>query len=128
MNIKRIIKYCLLIVFITSDQGCTKVRVINYFIPQGFEGNIAIIYSPGKTENEDVYNFHIPNDGIVYANYSFDEGNYYTHYYQRNNRDTYDTLFEDLPPYQDDSISTNRIYFPRVITFSRYKSNEEWTV
>jgi hypothetical protein len=98
--------------------GCDKIRVKNYFIPQGFTGNVAVIFTNNKSSSEEVYNYTIPPDGILYTDYSFKKGRFKINFYQKNNLNGYDTLFEELPGKQID-ITKNRIYFNRIMTFSK---------
>ena len=98
--------------------GCVKIRVKNYFIPQDFTGNVAIIFSNNKSSSEEVYNYTIPPDGILYTDYSFKKGRFKINFYQKNTLNGYDTLFEELPGKKNDTTK-NRIYFNRVMTFSK---------
>jgi hypothetical protein len=103
--------------------GCNKIRVENYFIPQNFIGNVAIIYSNNKATSEDVYNYTIPQNGILNTDYTFKEGKFKINFFQKNNANQYDTLFEELPGNLIDTTK-NRIYFNRVLTFKKGNSKE----
>lgn len=115
--------FCILIL-----QGCnTKIRTENYFLPKDFEGNVAVIYTNVIKENKDIYNFEIPEDGILRTPYSFHEGNYRINYYQKNEFNGFDTLYEELPSKKIDTTK-NRIYFNRVLSFEKYTDKERYTV
>ena len=103
--------------------GCSKIKIENYFIPKDFVGNVAIIYSDSKHNYEDVYNYFIPQDGILYTNYPFEKGNYIINFYQKNDLNKYDTLSEELPGRKLDTTK-NRIYFCRVLTFRKGEGKE----
>lgn len=98
--------------------GCNNIRTKNYFIPQNFTGNVAVIFSNNKSPSEEVYNYTIPPDGILKEGYSFKEGNFKINFYQKNNLNSYDTLLEELPGKPIDTTK-NRIYFNRVLTFTK---------
>jgi len=103
--------------------GCNKIRVENYFIPQDFTGNVAVIYSNNKTTSKEVYNYVIQENGILKTNYSFVKGKFEINFYQTNNLNKYDTLYEELPGKQIDTTK-NRIYFNRVLTFKKGSGQE----
>lgn len=103
--------------------GCNEIRIENYFIPQNFTGNVAVIYSNNKSSSEDVYNYTIPQDGILKTDYSFKEGKFKINFFQKNNFNRYDTLYEELPGKQIDTTK-NRIYFNRVLTFKKGNGQE----
>ena len=66
------IKLALLPIAALLLSGCNdKLTVINYFIPKTFEGNIAIIYSKTDSGKQEVYNFTIPDDGLLKVPYKF---------------------------------------------------------
>jgi len=111
----KVIKYMSLVILLF---GCNEVRVKNYFIPQGYTGNVAVIFKNNKSSSEEVFNYTIPEDGILYTDYSFEKGRFKINFYQKNSLNRYDTLFEELPGKQIDTTK-NRIYFNRVLTFSR---------
>ena len=109
-------------------QGCnTKIRIENYFLPKVFEGNVAVIYTGSIKERQDVYDFNIPEDGILRTPYTFHEGDYKINYYQKNEYNGYDTLYEELPSKRIDTTK-NRIYFNRVLSFEKYTSKGRYTV
>lgn len=109
---------CLILFF-----GCNKIRLENYYIPQNFTGNVAVIYNNGKSLPEEIYNYTIPENGILYTDYHFKEGKFKINYLQKNSYNRYDTLFEELPGKQIDT-TRNRIYFNRVLTFKKGNSQE----
>lgn len=112
---------------ILAVQACgPNPKVKNYFMPKGFEGNVAVIYSNAHHQS-DVYNYYIPENGILKTDYGFFEGNYRINFYQKNDVNGYDTLYEELPSKVYDS-SKNRIYFNRVLTFQRLNSDTIYTV
>ncbi|MFT3703000.1 MAG: hypothetical protein QM802_11555 [Agriterribacter sp.] len=120
MTNKIIISTCCVIFLL----GCNKVRVENYFIPQDFTGNIAVVYSNDKiSSTEDVYSYIIPQNGILYTDYVFKKGNFKINFYQKRDLNQYDTLFKELPGMQVDTTK-NRVYFNRVLTFSKGKGKE----
>lgn len=99
--------------------GCKdNMQKQNYFIPKNFEGNIAIVYSNSNADKQDVYEFTIPENGLLNVPYQFSEGNYVKNFYQKNLSNKYDTLFEELPSVKIDT-SKNRIYFNRILTFEK---------
>lgn len=108
-------------------EGCNKIRVKNYFLPKDFEGNVAIIYSNNGDGEQDIYNFYIPDNGILKTPYVFYKGDYKINFYQKNRRNEYDTLYEELPSTTFDT-SKNRIYFNRVLTFKKHDSESIYTV
>lgn len=113
------IKLALLPIAALLLSGCNdKLTVINYFIPKDFEGNIAIIYSKTDSGKQGVYNFTIPDNGLLKVPYKFYKGDYIQNYYQRNKNNEYDTLKVELPSFKIDTIK-NRIYFSRILTFEK---------
>lgn len=99
--------------------SCNKEKEENYFIPANFTGNIAVIYKANKSSSsQETYNYIIPKSGILSSNNSFKEGDFKTNFYQKNDLNGYDTLFEELPGKRIDTTK-NRIYFNRVLTFKR---------
>ena len=85
LKLKKMIKLALLPIAALLLSGCNdKLTVINYFIPKTFEGNIAIIYSKTDSGKQEVYNFTIPDDGLLKVPYKFYKGDYIHNYYQRN--------------------------------------------
>jgi len=83
LKLKNLIKIAC-VFFIQILQGCnTKIRTENYFLPMGFEGNVAVIYTDSIKEKQEIYNFNIPADGILRTPYAFHEGNYKINYYQK---------------------------------------------
>lgn len=113
------IKLTLLLIAALLLSGCNeKLTVINYFIPKTFEGNVAIIYSKTDSGKKEVYNFTIPEDGLLKVPYRFYKGNYTQNYYQRNSNNGYDTLHVELPSFKIDTTK-NRIYFNRILTFEK---------
>jgi hypothetical protein len=116
-------KLILMVVSGLFFSGCKeKLPVINYFIPQNFEGNVAIIYGNADTCEQNVYNFIIPEDGLVRVPYVFCKGDYLQNYYQRNEKNKWDTLHVELPSTQIDTTK-NRIYFNRILTFEKNGSD-----
>jgi hypothetical protein len=105
--------------------SCKKIRVINYFIPNGFTGNVVIIYSKKiiQDSQQGVLNYVIPDDGILKSDYPFLKGNFKINFYQKNRLNKYDALFEESPPYSDTN-KVNRIYFNRVLTFRKGAASE----
>jgi len=109
-------------------QACNnKIRVKNYFLPEGFEGNVAIFYSNTGDEKKDVLDFYIPDSGILRTPYGFSEGDYRINFYQKNGQNGYDTLHEELASRGVDT-NKNRIYFNRVLTFQKEGSKDVYTV
>ena len=105
--------------------SCQTIRVENFYIPQGFEGNVAIIYKNNGRKTSDPQNWTIPNDGILRTNYKFSSGNYITNYYQKNSSNAYDTLRHD---FTTKDTTKNEIVFPRILTFSKRDGKEVFTV
>lgn len=105
--------------FIIFLCGCNKVRIENYYIPSNFIGNVAVIYGNNKSSvSKEIYNYEIPKSGILIVDRPFKEGDFAINFYQKNDLNKYDTLFEELPGKQIDTTK-NRIYFNRVLTFKR---------
>ena len=105
--------------------SCGTIRVENYYLPEGYEGNVAIIYKNDGNETNDPQNWTIPDDGILRTNYKFSAGKYVTNYYQKNSRNSYDTLRHD---FTIKDTTQNEIVFSRILTFSKYKSKDIFTV
>jgi hypothetical protein len=118
----QIIIFCILMI-----HGCKDVRVENYYLPKNFEGNVAVIYSNNNTEKQEVYNYNIPDNGILKTSYKFYAGDYRINYYQKNELNEYDTLYERLSSSKLDT-SKSSIYFNRVLTFNKYGSKNVYTV
>ena len=112
----------LLILICCSSQT---IRVENYYLPEGFEGNIAVIYKNDGDMTNDPQNWKIPNDGILRTNYKFSTGNYITNYYQKNSFNSYDTLSYD---FKVKDTTKNEIVFPRTLTFQKGNSKDIFTV
>lgn len=104
----------------------SNLKVENYFLPKGFEGNVAVIYSNDSLE-ADTLNYQVPESGILMTKYGFFKGRYKINYYQLNENNKYDTLVQELPTQAPD-LSKNRIYFNRILTFQRNKSDTIYTV
>jgi hypothetical protein len=98
--------------------ACQKIREENYFLPKNYDGYVAIIYNKADSGQREVYNFHIPEDGILRSSYAFSPGDYQIHFYQKTENNKYDTLLEELPGSKYDT-SKARIYFNHILTFSR---------
>jgi len=105
--------------------SCQTIRVENYFLPKGFEGNVAIIYKNDGNETRDPQTWTIPEDGILRTNYKFSSGNFITNYYQKNSSNSYDTLRYDF--FIKDT-TRNEIVFPRILTFQKHNSKDIFTV
>jgi hypothetical protein len=103
--------------------GCRRIQVENYFIPRDFKGNIAVIHNNTGRSSNGVYNYHIPQSGILTTDCCFEEGKYITNYYQKNSFDGFDTLMVEYPSTKL-STTKNRIYFYRVLTFKRNSGKE----
>jgi hypothetical protein len=117
-KLEKMIKLLLLtIVAILFFECNSKLAEINYYIPENFEGNIAIIYYGTNTEKM-IYNFTIPDHGLLKVPYKFYKGDYIQNYYQRNTNNVYDTLQVELPSSKLDTTK-NRIYFSRILTFEK---------
>lgn len=128
LKLKSLIKVASIFSCVLMIQACNNtIRTKNYFLPEGFEGNVAIIYSSTGNEKQDVLDFHIPDSGVLRTPYGFSEGNYRINFYQKNRQNSFDTLYEELPSRDVDS-SKNRIYFNRILTFQRKGSEEIYTV
>lgn len=93
----KLIKYVCILYCIAMIQACNKIRTKNYFLPKDFEGNVAIIYSNNDYSVQDTYDYIIPDNGILKTKFSFKEGDYRINFYQKNQHNGYDTLYEQLP-------------------------------
>jgi len=100
-------------------------RVENYYLPQGFEGNVAIIYKFDGKKTSDPQNWNIPTDGILRTEFKFSSGYYETNYFEKNKSNTYDTL---RTYFKIKDTTKNEIVFPRILTFSRHNSKDIFTV
>ena len=118
-------RYFSIVFIVLLGCSCQTRQIDNYYLPQDFEGNVAIIYKTdgGKTTNPQ--NWYIPNDGILRTKNKFIPGKYMTNYYQKNSSNTYDTLRYD---YTIKDTTNNEIVFPRILTFRRHDSKEVFTV
>jgi len=105
--------------------SCQRIQVENYYLPQDFEGNVAIIYKSGGNKTSDPQNWYIPKDGILKTDYKFSSGNVVTNYYQKNSSNAYDTLRHD---FTTKDTTKNEIVFPRILTFSKPDTKEVFTV
>ena len=114
----------ILTIAITVFYSCRQIPIKNYYIPKDFAGNVAIIYNGNlqKKSNKSIYNYVIPDSGILYVNELFKSGNYKINFYQKNQIAKFDTLFEELPSTKIDT-NKNRIYFNRVLTFNKQGRN-----
>jgi len=118
-KLKEMIKLRLILLSLVILQSCNrKLTVINYVIPEGFEGNVAIIYSKNNSAKLASYYFNIPEDGFLWVPHKFYRGDYLLNYYQKNKNNAYDTLFQELPTNKADTMK-NRIYFARILTFEK---------
>jgi hypothetical protein len=108
----------LLAVFAFVMPGCN-IREKNIYIPYGFEGNVAIFYkTSNRNPTEEIFNYEIPETGILYAPTTLPEGDFHIHYYQHNGRNGYDTLQVEEPGIRLDT-ARSRIYFHRTLGFMR---------
>jgi len=98
--------------------GCKEIKVQNYYLPTDFTGNVAVIYSKEGIFNPQrkEYNYFVPACGVLCTGDAFKAGYFKINYYQRNNLNGYDTLFEEVPGVKLDT-SKNRVFFTRVLTF-----------
>ena len=99
--------------------SCGTIRVENYYLPDGFQGNVAIIYKNDGDKTNDPQNWTIPDDGILRTNYKFSAGNYVTNYYQKNSSNFYDTLRHDFTM---KDTTQNEIVFSRILTLRNIKA------
>ncbi|NOT91207.1 MAG: hypothetical protein HOP05_05910 [Ferruginibacter sp.] len=122
---EKVIKLFYFLACYFSVSGCKfDEKVINYFIPRDFTGNIAIIYNNDYHScDESLVNYQIPNDGILKVKCSFTDGAIISNYIQENSLGNYDTLDVENPVFKHDT-SKNRIYFPRILSFSKGVSKE----
>ncbi len=98
--------------------GCHK-RVINYYVPYGFEGNVAIFHKTSASEpGGEIINYEFPDSGILYVPTALPEGDFIMNYYQENGRKGYDTLQQEFPGFKIDTARP-RIYFHRTLSFMR---------
>jgi len=115
---RRLIRYLGLIIAVSLG-SCSRLPVKNYYIPQDFNGNVAIIYTASlKEKSKSRYDYYIPENGLLYHNTNFETGNFIVNFYQKNENGKLDTLLEELPGRKFDSAK-NRIYFRRVLTFKK---------
>ena len=115
----------LTILLIFLSFSCNTIRVENYYLPEGFEGNVVIIYKSDGKNTSDPQNWNIPNDGILRTNYKFSPAKYVTNYYQKNSSNFYDTLRHN---FTIKDTTKNEIVFPRILTFSKHNSIDIFTV
>lgn len=104
-------------------QSCAEIRVENYYLPKGFEGNVAVIYTTDGIRQEEANNWKIPGDGLLRTPYEYRAGNYYINYYQVNSDNKYDTL-QDLTPGHTPNPNKNMIVFPRTLSFSTHENDK----
>jgi len=93
--------------------GC-KEKVYNYYLPENYEGNVAILYTNDRS-NFDTVNLTIPDSGILRTSIPYFDGAVKEFFYQKTNKGFFDTLNAYEPYIVKDS--QRRIFFNRTLTF-----------
>lgn len=109
--------------------GCyqTTIPTKNFFLPKNFTGNVAVIYSNTNETVQQVYDFVIPDSGVLVSKHPFHKGYYVTNFLQNRDELLYDTLTQALPG-EPNMNGKNRVFFYRILTFQRGDSGPKFTV
>ena len=113
------VKSVLYFVFTLAFVSCSSISKRDYYLPEGFNGEVAIIYNKGKgTEpsfKEGRLQIMVPDSGIVFLKSEYSPGSIDYQYFIKT-LDGYTRLNRD--DFRDFAKDEKRIFMERVMTFS----------